>query len=581
MTFDTQSNIDYMMEKLRQKSSWANILEYSTNKRIIEVVAEMAAQLASYDEFLTRNTKWDLATEKSALISQSQFMQYDAYRKQGATGYIRISSDEDFSDTYSKIIEIPKYTVFSDGDEIQFSTIQSENLLTTDNYLDIPVVQGEPKTYTYIAQGNDYEEISIENSNIENFYYELEVNGETWTETSDLNANDKDDKVYQLENTLNFDGIIITFGNNIFGKKLSQGDSINFKYIETLGIDGNISSADIVTTVESTIYDIDGDQVEMFCKNTDRLDGGKDEEDIEDIRTNGTDTFQAGDKAVAEKDYEVRLERESNILKAIVWGAYEYNIDNNYDLWNWIETQSNLVNVSAITPAGEQLTDSQKETVIENIKPDKPPTDILKFWDAEFIYLAWHIDIYADDRSYVLSEIKSNTITGISDRYSLENIEFNQNIYETEWKGYINTIDGVTFHTSYIEMIQYMTFSSEYAGSTTLHIYPIEPETVKLYIIDTTDSDDTYSYMGMDDGEGSFISASPYDLTGSSIDYETGALIVDVVAGLSEPYEDYKIKVYYQTSNNNLCPTARNQIFKIEEITDVTAQYTTEDSCSA
>jgi len=580
MTFDYDTVLESLTDKLKQKASWADILFYSTNNRLLEVIAEGISQLGAYDEWLTRNTKWDLASEKSALVAQAQFMQYDPHRKIGATGTIRVSSDEDFSGSHAKIVEFPKYTTFANEEgTVKFVSTSSENLLTTENYIDIPVVQGEAKTFSYIAQGDNYEETSILNSTIENSVYELYVNGTLWSEIDDLNEASESQQVYKLENKLNYDGINIIFGNGIFGKKLTSGDSILFKYVETQGIEGNVTSTNVITVVEDTIYDIDGGQVDIYCKNTSNLDGGNDEEDIEDIRTNGTDTFQAGEKAITKKDYEVRLEAQDYILKSVVWGAYEYNLDNNNDLWDWIETQENLVNVSAFTPAGEQLTTSQREEVIEDLNEDKPPTDIIRFTDVEFIKLIFHIDARVIDESYILSEVKTDIIGKVTDRYNLQNIDFFEPIYETEWKGYVNSLDGVCHHSSYIEIVKFDTFNIAHQADFLLDLYIIEPKTIKVYV-KGGDVGSDYVLIGTDDGEGGFIGESSYDLTGSSVNYNTGEGTLIVVSGLGSTYTDYEIKFIYQRSNLNICPNKRNQILTVYDITDVTAQYTEEGSCS-
>lgn len=577
MQFDQESILERLEDSLRSKASWADILFYSTNRRLLEVISEGISQLASYDEWLTRNTKWDLATEKSALVTQAQFMQYDPHRKIGASGNIRVSSDQNFSSSYPKIVAFPKYTTFTDGGDISFVSTQSEDLSPSENYIDIPVIQGEAKTFTYVAQGDDYEEIILDNPNIENNVYEVLVNSVVWTEVDDLNTQEASDKVYEFENKINYDGIIITFGNGIFGKKLSSGDIVEFKYVETLGSTGNVLSSNVITTVDSTIYDIDSTQVEIFCKNTSNLDGGQDEEDIEDIRSNGTLAFQSGDKAITQTDYEYKLEQSPYVLKSVVWGAYEYNLDRDQDLWTWIETNENVVNVSAFTPGGEQLTDTQKEEIIEDLKPDKPPTDIIVFNDTNFINLAWHIEAYVIDESYVLSEVKTSIINGITDRYSLENLEFFQPIYETEWKGYVNSISGICHHSSYIEIYIEDDFNSAYEADFSLDLYPIEHETVKIYIKGNELSE--YTLIGVDDGDGNFISETPYDLTDSSINYNTGEGQLYVNSGLSGDYADYEIKIYYQVDGFNLCPTERNQIFKVAEIDDVTTQFVVEGEC--
>jgi len=572
MTFDYDSVKDRLINNLRSKASWADVLFFSTNSRLIDSVAEGIAEFASYDEFLTRNTKWDLATEKSALVSQSQFMQYDAHRKIGGTGFVRVSASPTFDSPPTKIVPFPKWTVFSDGTN-KFTSVLTTNMLTTDNYIDLKVFQGEPKTFNYVANGEEYEEISITNSIIENENYEVWVNGTLWVEIKDLNAAGSTDTVYTLKNKLNFDGIDITFGNSIFGTKLQSGDSVTFKYLETLGVSGNILGVNIITTVDSTIYDIDVDQIDIFCTNTSNIDGGNDEEDLEDIRTNGINTFQAGDKAVAQKDYKVKLEESPYIFKSTVWGAFEYNIDNNVDLWTYIPTEENIVNVSAFTPSGEQLTDEQKIKVITGIKEDKPPTDIITFIDANFIYLIFHIKAFVEDVSNALSIVKSDIISQVSEEYGIINREFRQPLYETDWKGFINGIDGVTYHSSYIELSKYETLNEAYLGDINLDIFPISKESVYIYIKDTTIVDDPFVLLGIDDGDGIFINEIGYDITGSSINYTTGEGIINIVSGVTGDFDNKSIRILYKPDSINTVLNGRNQIFKIEEISDVTAVY--------
>lgn len=581
MTFDYDSVRTRISNELKSKSSWSEILFFSTNSRLIDSVSEAISEYASYDEFLTRNTKWDLATDKSALTSQAQFMQYDPHRKIGASGTIRVSTSETFDAGYDDLggtdsIIFPKYTVFSDeGGTTKFTSTATQVLSIIDDYIDIDVIQGEPKIFTYNADGDNYEEISIENSNIENVLHEVIINGENWEQISDLNAADKNDKVYKLENKLNFDGINIIYGNDIFGVKLQSGDTVTFKYLETLGITGNILGSGIITTVESTIYDsnISPNTVDIYCTNLGNLDGGNDEEDIEDIRTNGINTFQAGDSAVTQKDYRVKLEETPEILNATVWGAYEQNIDNNVDIWTWIPTQENLVYVSAYTTLGEQLDNSQKTSVIEYLIEDKPPTDIISFVDVDFIYLAFHIQAFVEDKSYVLSNIRTLITDGVEDRYSLSNIDFMQNMYETEWKGFINEIEGITYHTSYIDIIKYTSFSSAYLASINLDLLPIDAGGVQVYVRNSTIVDDPWLLIGIDDSSNGFIAEDPFDLTGSTINYETGEGVLRVISGLAEPYADYELKIAYKVNNINLILNQRNQIFKIAEITDVEASY--------
>ncbi len=574
MTFEYDSVRQRLMDSLKSKASWAEILFFSTNSRLVDSVSEAIAEFASYDEFLARNTRWDLASEKSALTSQARFMQYEPHRKIGSTGTIRFGLSAGFDVLPDDTIIIPKYSVFSnESGDTKFSTVSTQNMLTTDLFVDLKVIQGEPKTFSYIANGDVYEEISIASDSIENSLYEVIVNGETWTETSDINSLEKTEKKYKLENKLKFDGINIIFGNDIFGVKLQAGDSITFKYVETLGILGNILGVELVDTVESTIYDINSATIDGFCSNLDNLDGGQNEEDIEDIRTNGVNTFQAGDKAVSQKDYKIKLEQNEFIFKAAVWGAYEYNLDNNVDLWTYIPTEENFVNVSAFTSAGEQLSIQQQIDAIVSIKADKPPTDIVKFIDVNFIYLAFTIQAFAQDTSNTLSIIKTDIINSITTKYGVTSQEFRQPLYETDWKGLVNDVNGVTYHSSYVELVKFEVLNQAYLGDLNLDIYPISARSIHIYIRDNSILNDPYVLIAIDNGSGIFTPEAGYDLTGSSVNYTTGEGALNIVSGVTGDFSDKEIKTVYKPDAINTILNGRNQIFKVLE-TNVSAEYT-------
>jgi len=579
MDFSVESVKARMQAALRAKSSWADILFQSVNNRLIDTVAEAIAELARYDEYLTREKKWDLAQDISSLLTNSKFMQYTPHRKIGSSGDIKVSTSSTFNATPSNSVIIPKYTIFSNNEDIKFATTQDEILLTTDNYIEIPVIQGIPLVYTHIADGDEFEEIEIENDSIEDTLYDIYVEGELWTKIDDLNDASGTDKVYELNNEVDFSGITIKFGNNIFGKKLDEGNTVIIKYLQTLGVEGNVLSLGLITTVESTIYDENSSIVALYCTNAESLDGGDDTETVEEIRTNGIDAFQAGDKAVTQSDYSIKLRENSLILKASVWGAYEYCVDNNLDLWTWIDTEENIVHVCAITPLGVELTEDQQESVIEDLVLYKSPTDVLQFEDVEFIYLIFHVVAKVADVSNVLSEVKSNIIDALEEEYSIENNNFFEHLYETEWKGIVSDVEGVTYHTSYVEIVKYETFNEAYLADITLNIYPIEAESIQVYIKDTTDEEADWELIGVDDGNGEFTAEDGYSLTGSLIDYSTGEGYINVQSGISGDYEDFSVRIVYQTDQLNICLTGRNQILQIEDATDVTATYLKTGEC--
>jgi len=579
MNFDYESIRDRILDSLRATASWASILPFSVNRRIIDAVASGIAEMGSYDEYLTREAKWDIAQNLSSLVLNSKFLGYDVHRKLGASGNVRISAVATFDSPPAKIIVIPKYTTFTNGGDISFVTIGVNNILTTDNYIDVAVLQGIQTTTAFVAAGDTYESFEYDNANIEDALYDVTVNDVAYTEVSDLNNSAAADKVYTFKNKPNLDGVEIQFGNDIFGKKLIVGDNVLLTYVDTLGIEGNVVSAGIVDTVDSTIYDIDLDVVPLYCTNLTSLDGGQDEEEVDNIRVNGVDTFQAGGKIVSKTDYEIAIKDYSYVLNAVVWGSYEQNILAGGDPWDAINILYNNVYISAYTPAGIQLTTDQRLAIASGINDDKPPEDIVIFQDVDFILMAFNITAFVESEDFVLSVVKADIISILQDTYDLEVTEFYDHIYDTAWKKIVSNVEGVAYHNSYIELIEFFTFDSEYvAAGDVLPIVDIVTTTVKIYASGTGTSGE-YDLLGTDNGSGGFTPESGYDLTGSTIDYNTGAIGITVVSGLSEPWDNFSLKIYYQTedanNDSNLVLNGINQIFKIEEITNVAASYQT------
>jgi hypothetical protein len=599
----------------------------------MESVAKEVDELARYDEYLTQETKWELARNRSSLITEAVIRGYSPHRKVGATGTIWVSSKEyAFADYWKSYIEystgdyvrtedqtiykalqdnqdvqppnatyweqvsavhryvigIPKYTVFQTENEIAFTSVASTELLTSENYAEVDVVQGEPKTYRITAEGDLYEKITINNDSLDDTYYEVFVNGDKYTEVNDIRTADATDKVFQIKNKLDFSGVILIFGNDITGRKLVNGDEITFKCIETIGQLGEVLSQGDINNVVSTLYDSTGAAIDTYCYNEYPISGGKDYESKESIRANAPLAFQAGDRVVSNSDYEVYIQDNFDFVQnVVVWGAYEQNVDEGNDPWTWIDTNENLVYVSAFT-TGEtptQLSESQKVDIVEAITDRKPPLDIMIFKDTVFVYTKINVKAYIENEGYLLPESKTRIENALWDEYNITNYDFEQDIYETEYKAFVQGIDGVHHHYTYFEFYNLDEFDQgdasqdiSYTSSTTAIMTPIEEQTIKVYIKDTSSDLSDWILIGTDDGdqnddgEGTFTGESGYDLTGSSVNYAEGAIDIVESSGITGDYTKWSIKIYYQTSERNLMLQGRNHIFYLKE-TDVEVEY--------
>ena len=186
--------------------------------------------------------------------------------------------------------------------------------------------------------------------------------------------------------------------------------------------------------------------------------------------------------------------------------------------------------------------------------------------------MIFNVQTFILDRSNPLSTVKAAILADLLAEYNYTNMDFETNVYETNWKSFIEDITGVDHHTSYIEIYGLYEFESAYQSSFALSLFPVTESTIKIYI--STD-EETYTLIGTDDGLGEFTEESGYDLVGSTINYETGAILLIVGSGLDETYTDYTIKVIYRIDDDDLEFNKRYQYFRIANSAEqnITIEY--------
>jgi len=548
LAYDVDSIRNRMITRLRGKASWANILAYSVNLRLIDCFAEELSDLANYDTYLTRETKWSLARNSSSLLSAESIHRYEAHRKVGAFGLLRFAISNEItsadwittttyatnavvyyndilyialqattgnipssSPTYWQLldisplinVDIPKWTVFSDqAGNYKFTSYVAQSLTVGQNFVDINVVQGVPKSYSVTATGINNEEFLLDEANVENAQYELYVNNVLWTKVSNLLDYTSTDLVYEIENVLDFSGIYLKFGNDTYGKKLTAGDAVKFYYVSTNGSTGNVNSSNTVIKIDSTIYDVNSNTVTAYCTNIDPLLGGSDEEDIEQIRLNAPKIFQTGDRASSANDYKAIIENDFNfVLKATIWGSYEYNIDAGLDPWTFIPAEENVVHVAAISVAETNLTPTQQLLISAGVNTYKAPTDIVTYETVRFLNIAFTTIAYVSNTSYTLSSVTNAIRSTLGSTYSVSALDIYQNIYFSDYQALIDGVAGVEHHTSYVEIFYDYVFGSAYViADATLPSELIKTQTLKVYIQDTVGGQTTWTLIGTDDG---------------------------------------------------------------------------------
>jgi len=557
--FDADSIKQRIKDRLRSKSSWAKILYYSANQRIIDAVAEEFAYLMLNDEILTVEGKWNLARQRSSLMAENKFFNYFPYRKKGARGFLKVSTSKTFDKMYGVNVPLEKYKTFSNNN-YNFCIAETTILSTIEQYKNVEIVQGNYREVQFTAQGLEKESFTVINDSIDNDIFDVIVNNETYTKVDYLrDAASKDDKIYTIENLIDFSGVKITFGNDYFGKKLRAGDTVVFKYIETDGSKGNVESSNNITTVISSFEDSNGNPVDLFCTNDEAIVGGVDYEDIESIRDKAPRSYKSGNVAIIKDDYKSICESFSFVKKTTVWGEAEINEDNNNDPGTYIEPEENLVYICCISSSDGSITRFQEKTIRAEINEKKSPTDIVRFVKPSIIYVKFNVNAYIIDKNFTIVRVVDSIDEKLKSDFSIDNLDFKKSIYQSNYITSINSVPGVGFHSTTFSLYSFLKFSSAYVFSGSLSITQIKPNTVKIYVNDITGADG-WLLLGQDDGSGLLFGVEDYTLSASSINYDTGEINCLVTNGLTATYSNYSIRVNFEVDNENIEPLARNQI---------------------
>lgn len=571
--FDFDAISERIKTNLRAKSEWAELPNTGTDVNLIDAIALEEAYCMNGDEYYTTENWWRQARNKSSLMVNAPMLGYKAPRKVGAVGYLKCSSSESFDTPPTISIPIAKWSEFSDDDGVTVVSTQASIISTSASYVEIPVVQGSYKTYSFIAQGDDFETYEIDSDSIENIYYELYVNNVLWTEVDSILIASEDDQSYAIDNANDFSTITLRFGNTYFGKKLVSGDEVVFKCVITDGDDGNINGLNMITNVDSLITNSSNEQVDIYCTNESSISGGADTVSLETIRETAPKIYQTGDRATSGDDYSVIISELSYITKVIVWGHYEYCIDNGLDTWTFLEATENTVKVSALNSSYENLSDNEKTSLIESIYEQKGPTDIVEFVDVEIINIYFTVEAKVLSQSYALAVVQANIIETLEDNYNIENIDFNENLPESDYKSLIDDVEGVDYHNTTISTYKDFEFSSSYAASVNLPIYPLDGVTLALYIRDTTVVGEEFYQIGESDSSGNITATLiDWNLYVSKVDVSTGEGQVVIIEGLSGNYENYELRFTYSGTSLNYTLNSRNSIFQYADST-VTTQY--------
>jgi hypothetical protein len=459
MIYNYDGFVVEIKNRLSLLSDWNKILYYGVYQRIVDMLAYTADKLVYLAEFLYREAKWITAEKRNSLVKLAVWLGYVPYRKSGAIGTLQLSNDPTFNplNIYTgKEVRVAKWNTFSntDGTVNVYCTANSYYYTGFVGNLNIPVKEGIPKEFLYIASGVTNECIYIYSDTTDNNEIEVQIVDSSNNFLHSVNivsnlylVNDTVNYSCQIDNSDNYDSIKICFGDDINSKKLSIGERVLIKYVDTKGASGDISSIDNITVIKNILVDEDNLPVSFYVTNQSAIVGGSDIEDIESIRNNAPNIFQIGNVLSSLENWESVINGAPYVSKSKVWTAETLG-------GSTTVSDQNIVFITAVSSTGSELTVEQQDDLELNyIIPKKCLTEVLSFQPLQKVYAKFNITAKVRDTN-TFSVITSAIKTALNNEYDILNTDFQTNIYESNFYRVIDSVSDVIYHETEVYYLE-------------------------------------------------------------------------------------------------------------------------------
>jgi len=314
----------------------------------------------------------------------------------------------------------------------------------------VPVREGTPQQFTYIATGDLNEKVPLFSDSIEQ--YEIEVflvreNGDPIQQidiVDDLYFVD-DTSIYtcEIENFPNYDGIWVKFGDDITSKRLVSGDRILVKYATTKGGSGNIRSNGIITEPVSPFIDVFNTVQNLFVTNIEPIIGGSELETLLQIKKQYSRLYSSSKQLTSRQAWIGAIESRQFVYKAMVWTELDIG-EGNVSLTG--TASQNTHYMTAVNTEGNALTPPQETDIsLNTLIPQKSPTDKISWQALDKIRIK--LNVLAEIANTIsFTDMEARMVETLDAQLGVLNLEFKQDIFDSNIVALVDNIQDVVRH---------------------------------------------------------------------------------------------------------------------------------------
>ena len=374
--------------------------EGSTMSVLLDVLAYNTHYNSFYLNMVANEMFLDSALQRGSVVSHAKLLNYVPRSSVAPTAFVNIN----FNGVANSSFTLPKFTNFLseaiNGVNYNFVTTDASTVAVSSNtasFTNVELKQGTPITHRYTVNGttNPKKKFELTNTLIDTTTLKVMVQQSSGNTSYDVYQSaenyltlDKESKVYFLQE-LNNGNYEISFGDDILGKELSDGNIVTVSYIAT---DGNRATGANNFLLMDRVLGYTSVSIQPRVKASQ----GSFKETIDSIKYQAVKSYSAQNRAVSKNDYISAIQQNSlgfSFDAVNVWGGEE----NDPPVYG-------QVFISLKPTGGYSLTQVQKQKIADDvIKPISVLTVTPTIVDPDYTYIKLDVNVYYDPTKTSLS----------------------------------------------------------------------------------------------------------------------------------------------------------------------------------
>lgn len=373
---------------------------------LLDVLAYNTHYQAYYLNMVANESFLDTALLRDSVVSQAKTLGYVPYSRKAPRATVNFIVNT--ASTTASTLNIPKGFRFLsnqiDGVSYGFVTLSETTVQKANSdftFLNLPIYEGQLVSYffTHDELTNPKQVFTLPDTDIDT---------STITVTVQPNSSNTEIAVYSLatdaSNTQTTSEVFylqegknrqyqIYFGNNIIGKKLSDGSIVGVNYLVTNGDVANKANNFIAT---QTLTDSLGSvQTDFIINPVSAASGGAERESVDEIKFSAPLQFTTQNRLVTYKDYESYIKKNYPAIDSVsVWGGE-----------NEIPPIYGTVFVSLKPRQNYYISEAEKQRIIDEvIKPKAIVAVNTVIRDPEYLYLLVSSNVLYNPKKTTLTQ---------------------------------------------------------------------------------------------------------------------------------------------------------------------------------